>query len=193
LKLTVEDILDAAQSLVDEEGLGGLNMRAIARRLDVQGSALYWHIHNRSELLTMLANLYYQRAFDLVPANLDWPEWLRTYGRAFHTELLAHRDAAQICGLARPASRSVAKGLDRLAAPLLSAGLTRTQALACQSSVIALAVGWAMYEQSPHMKSHLARALDIPGSFLQGLDAMVTGLAGTVLPANRKTPGRRKG
>lgn len=186
MKLSLEDILDAAQALLDEEGLEGLNMRAVAGRLDAQASALYWHIHNRSELLTLLADGYYRRAFDAVPTGLSWPDWLRAYGEAFHSELLAHRDAAQVCGLSRPTAGSVRAGLDRLAAPLVAAGLTREQALACQSSVIALAVGWAMFEQSPHMKSHLSRAMDLPSSFRQGLEAMVTGMAGTLRPEGRQ-------
>jgi TetR/AcrR family transcriptional regulator, tetracycline repressor protein len=191
LKLTLEAILNAAQALIDDEGLDGLNMRELARRLDAQASALYWHIGNRSELLTRLADRYYGRAFEVVPEGLDWPDWLRSYGQAFHSELLSHRDAAQVCGFARPRARDVRLGLDRLAAPLLAVGLTREQALACQSSIIALAMGWAMYEQSPHMKVHLKRAMDLQLSFMQGLDAMVTGLASTLVVARRKARPRR--
>ena len=185
VKLNLEDILNAAQSVIDEEGLAGLNMRAVASRLDARASALYWHVRNRSEMLTLTSNGYYQRAFDAVPAGLGWRDWLRAYGNAFHAELLAHRDAAQVCGLSRPTATSVRAGLDRLVAPLVGQGLTHEQALACQSSVIALCVGWAMFEQSPHMKSHLSRSMDLPGQFRHSLEALVAGLPATLkIPAD---------
>jgi TetR/AcrR family transcriptional regulator, tetracycline repressor protein len=177
LKLTLDDIVKAAQDLIDAEGLSGLNMRAVASRLDAQASALYWHIKNRAELLTLISDGYYQRAFAAVPDGLDWPDWLRAYGHAFHAELLSHRDSAQICGLARPSARHVGNGLDVLVAPLVARGLTRAQALTCQSSVISLAMGWAMFEESAHMRTHLERVMDLQQSFSLGLEAMVAGMA----------------
>lgn len=179
MKLTREDIVTAAQALIDAEGLGALNMRALARRLDAQGSALYWHVHNKAELLTLLANACYRRAFDAVPSDLDWPEWLLAFGNALHAELLAHRDAAQVCAIARPAAEGARASLERLAAPLMAKGLTLARALACQSSVIALTLGWATYEQSEGMRTHLETTLDLQASYRQGLEAMVAGLRAT--------------
>ncbi len=34
-----------ALQLLDEQGLAALQMRVLAKRLDVQASALYWHVH----------------------------------------------------------------------------------------------------------------------------------------------------
>lgn len=53
--LTRERLVEAALSLVSEEGLEGLSMRALADRLEVKAASLYWHVRDRRELLDMLA------------------------------------------------------------------------------------------------------------------------------------------
>jgi TetR/AcrR family tetracycline transcriptional repressor len=177
VKLTLKDILESAQALIDADGLEALSMRAIARRLNAEGSALYWHVRNRGELLTLIANGYYRRAFESVPAGLDWQEWLLAFGHAFHAELLSHRDAAHVCAMAGPENDEVGASMNVLAQPLVALGLARGQALSCQGSVIALTLGWATYEQSPPMRAYLSRALDLQASYRQGLAAMVVGLS----------------
>lgn len=53
--LTRERLVEAALSLVNEEGLEGLSMRALADKLEVKAASLYWHVRDRRELLDMLA------------------------------------------------------------------------------------------------------------------------------------------
>jgi TetR/AcrR family tetracycline transcriptional repressor len=177
VKLTLKDILQSAQALIEAEGLEALSMRAIARRMNAEGSALYWHVRNRGELLTLIANGYYRSAFESVPAGLAWPDWLLAFGHAFHDELLSHRDAAHVCAEAGPENDEVGASMNVLAQPLVALGLTRAQALSCQGSVIALTLGWATYEQSPPMRAYLSRALNLQASYRQGLEAMVLGLS----------------
>jgi TetR/AcrR family transcriptional regulator, tetracycline repressor protein len=177
VKLTLKDILESAQALIEAEGLEALSMRAIARRMNAEGSALYWHVRNRGELLTLIANGYYRRAFESVPAGLEWPDWLLAFGHAFHDELLSHRDAAHVCAEAGPENDEVGAAMNVLAQPLVALGLTRAQALSCQGSVIALTLGWATYEQSPPMRAYLSKALNLQASYRQGLEAMVLGMS----------------
>ena len=53
--LTRERLVEAALRLVNEEGLDGLSMRALAEKLDVKAASLYWHVRDRRELLELLA------------------------------------------------------------------------------------------------------------------------------------------
>lgn len=53
--LTRERLVESALSLVNEEGLDGLSMRALADRLEVKAASLYWHVRDRRELLDMVA------------------------------------------------------------------------------------------------------------------------------------------
>ncbi|TMD33493.1 MAG: TetR family transcriptional regulator, partial [Chloroflexi bacterium] len=44
-----------ALGLINDEGLEGLSMRALADRLEVKAASLYWHVRDRRELLELLA------------------------------------------------------------------------------------------------------------------------------------------
>lgn len=174
MKVGPNDILSAALALVEDAGIDALNMRALAARIGVQASALYWHIGGKAELLSLMAETFYVRAFDAARGETQWREWLLGYGRALRQVLLQHRDAAQICARAEPVG-TAAQSADMLAAPLVAAGLARHNALVYQSSVISLALGWAIYEQSSALRDHLRTVIDFDESFTVGLTAMVSG------------------
>lgn len=53
--LTRERIVDAAYTVLDEQGLSGLSMRRVAQDLDVRPGALYYHVANKQELLAEVA------------------------------------------------------------------------------------------------------------------------------------------
>ena len=55
VKLDRQQIVNAALALADDAGLDALNMRALAGRMGVQASALYWHIDSKDRLLAMMA------------------------------------------------------------------------------------------------------------------------------------------
>ncbi len=177
LKLTRDAILHTAQQLIDAKGLKALSMRAVAGRLDAQGSALYWHFRNKSDLITTLAQSYYERAVQAVPQRVRWTDWLLSFGRALHKELLSHRDSCEIYVAARPTDRHAAEVIERMVLPLTGAGLSRSQALLCQSAVIAFTVGWVTYEQSPSQRAQLSKIMNLQHNFDEGLKALVNGLA----------------
>lgn len=54
--LTRERLVEAALQLVNEEGLDGLSMRALADQLEVKAASLYWHVRDRRELIELLAD-----------------------------------------------------------------------------------------------------------------------------------------
>jgi AcrR family transcriptional regulator len=54
--LTRARLVAAALELVQEEGIDGLSMRALADRLAVKAASLYWHVRDRGELLELLAD-----------------------------------------------------------------------------------------------------------------------------------------
>lgn len=59
LKPRVREIVDVARDLLDEEGVDGLSMRAIAGRLGVRAPSLYKHLPDKQAILDVLiADLY---------------------------------------------------------------------------------------------------------------------------------------
>ncbi|MGO1440193.1 MAG: TetR family transcriptional regulator [Brevibacterium yomogidense] len=65
MALTTESVADAAMRILSDFGLGDLTMRRLARELNVQPSALYWHVADKQSLFVLLAARMGAEADDL--------------------------------------------------------------------------------------------------------------------------------
>jgi TetR/AcrR family tetracycline transcriptional repressor len=96
--LTKPAIVQAALDLLDEAGMDGLTVRALASRLGVQAPALYWHVRSKQALLDEMATRIWWRigeAMAVLPGDLPWREVMATYAATVRAELLGHRDGAK--------------------------------------------------------------------------------------------------
>jgi TetR/AcrR family transcriptional regulator, tetracycline repressor protein len=96
--LTKAAIVQAALDLLDEAGMDGLTVRALAARLGVQAPALYWHVRSKQALLDEMATLVWRRVTDVMaglPGDLPWREVMWTYAVTVRAELLRYRDGAK--------------------------------------------------------------------------------------------------
>jgi TetR/AcrR family tetracycline transcriptional repressor len=177
MKLDRDKIVEAAFSLLDDEGLGGLSLRKLAARLDVQAPAIYWYIPTKAALLGLMSVQLTGEARAAAAAAPDWQSWLITFGHALHDAFLAHRDSARLYAEVVPAGHDAAQTGDMLAEPLIKLGLARDQAIACQASVISLTLGWALFEQASAMQEFLSGMMSMRQNFEQGLAALVSGFA----------------
>jgi len=72
--ISVAAIADAALAVIRADGVDGVTMRAVAERLRVRAPSLYHHVHNKSELLDLVA----RNAFDQFTADTTAYEELTT-------------------------------------------------------------------------------------------------------------------
>src|SRR5215471_14287264 len=80
--LTLEQIVTAAIDLLDAEGLEGLNMRALGKRLGAAATAVYWHLESKDDLVALAGNqVWNEIALPELPA-VDW----RTAAAAMATD-----------------------------------------------------------------------------------------------------------
>ena len=99
---TRADVVETALSILDEFGLADLSMRRLAGVLDVQPSALYWHVSNKQTLLGLVSDQIIERAAavnrdDFVHADaLDWKALTLAEANAIRDALLAYRDGAEV-------------------------------------------------------------------------------------------------
>jgi TetR/AcrR family tetracycline transcriptional repressor len=176
MKIDRDAIIEAAFAILADKGLEGLSLRLVAERLDVQTPALYWHVQNKAELFGLMAAAISAEAARAIPVGTGWAERLIANARGLRQALLRYRDAARLCVVATPVDDPDVVA-ERLAVPLIEAGLDRRRALAYQASVIAYTLGWVVYEQSQAMHELLAHMIDFDESFEGGLTAMVSGFA----------------
>jgi len=97
-RLTKATIVQAAFDLLDEAGMDGLTVRALASRLGVQAPALYWHVSGKQALLDEMATETWRRigaTMAGLPGDLPWRELMMTYAATVRDQLLRHRDGAK--------------------------------------------------------------------------------------------------
>lgn len=104
--LSIDGIVDAAFEVLDDQGIDGLTVRAVADRLGVKAPALYWHVRNKQQLLDEMGTRVWRdiAAATADPATdptadpaagLDWRTAMLGYARHTRAGLLAHRDGAR--------------------------------------------------------------------------------------------------
>jgi TetR/AcrR family transcriptional regulator, tetracycline repressor protein len=88
-------IVAAALDLLDKDGFDGLTMRSLAKKLGIKAASLYWHVHSKQDLLSLLADEICapMRKPD---GTLHWRKQLEILGNEYRRILLAHRDAARV-------------------------------------------------------------------------------------------------
>lgn len=126
--LDLQRIVRAALALLDEAGLDGLNMRALAERLGVKAASLYWYVRNKEELLELLADAI--SAEVRAPAvDLPWRARVEALLVDNRRVLLAHRDAARILVATPPAGPNRMRLIDLVFDALLAAGFSGVEVI----------------------------------------------------------------
>ncbi len=93
MALSREIIVSTALTIMDSYGLADVSMRRIATALEVQPSALYWHVDSKQDLLSAMTETILA---DLPPLLSADPVRLRLWAARFHTLLLRHRGGAEL-------------------------------------------------------------------------------------------------
>jgi TetR/AcrR family tetracycline transcriptional repressor len=169
-------ILRAGFALLEDAGLDGVTMRALAARLSVQAPALYWHVRDKAELLAMMAEDIYARGRAGLVTCSDAHGWLLELGRGLARVLYNHRDSARLLAVAAPAREADEDRAQEMAGALRHYGFSVEAALEAQASVLSLTVGWALYRENAAMAAHLKRMFDLDASYAKGLELLVDGL-----------------
>jgi AcrR family transcriptional regulator len=79
-----------AVAVADAEGAEAVNMRRIARQLDVGTMSLYWHVADKSHLLDLMLDAIFGE-MQSEGATGDWRHDLARISRQEHATLLQHR------------------------------------------------------------------------------------------------------
>lgn len=185
-KLNRKSILEAAFKALDAQGFDGLSLRMVAERLRVQTPALYWHVENKASLINLMSATFSEAANRDKDHADGWRNKLLAFARALRRVMLVHRDSARLSLAASPIEDPKVIA-ERIAAPLVDAGLSARHALSYSASVIAYTVGWVAYEQSQSMHEFLAQMIDFSESFETGLKALVGGLTNPPPSARAKS------
>ena len=155
MKLTRDQVLAGALTLLDEVGIDNLTMRRLATALGVQNGATYWHFRSKQALLASMAEAMLTDLTTGLDRTRPWPEQLTELANRLHRTLLAHRDGARIfAGVFFPLPNALAYG-DTMIGLLRTAGLAVREAAWAVDTLTYYVVGHTIEEQL---------AADLPGT-----------------------------
>ncbi|WKX71267.1 TetR/AcrR family transcriptional regulator [Streptomyces sp. XD-27] len=96
--LTREQIVRTAVELLDEEGLEGLNMRALGKRLGTVATAVYWHVKNKDDLVLLVGDHVWNE-IELPDLDaVDWRAAATSMATGLHAMLIRHPWLVQAFG-----------------------------------------------------------------------------------------------
>ncbi|MEW2549480.1 TetR/AcrR family transcriptional regulator C-terminal domain-containing protein [Streptomyces sp. NPDC047002] len=199
-----------ALGLLNDVGLEGLTLRAIAAELGVKAPALYWHFKDKQALLDEMATEMMRRMFDtpdggFPPAGADWRERVTLMMHGLRAHLLRYRDGAKVYSGSRFTDTAYAGGMDAALSMLVAAGFTPPRAARAWATAYHYTIGFVIEEQSTaaapdreaiDLAARADRLADYPlaaqagyelfgpqdEGFETGLAAVVAGIAATLLP-----------
>lgn len=148
--LTKAAIVAEALALLDEVGIDGVTVRALATRLGVRAPALYWHVRNKQELLDEMGTEIQRRVQAAITdqtAGADWLHGLAGYARALRAEYLAHRDGARTFAGTRLTDPEVLRAQEPWMRTWTQAGLDLTDLVDAAEVVTSFVVGFVIEEQ----------------------------------------------
>ncbi|MFJ5776823.1 TetR/AcrR family transcriptional regulator C-terminal domain-containing protein [Streptomyces sp. NPDC093094] len=145
-------VADTALKLLNEVGLEGLTLRAIARELEVKAPALYWHFKDKQALLDEMATEMLRRmaaefTVDGVSAQ-DWREAFFRMMSGLREHLLRYRDGAKVYAGTRFTDMSYAEPMEANLRLLTEAGFTPHAAARAWFTAYSYTIGYVIEEQS---------------------------------------------
>jgi AcrR family transcriptional regulator len=145
--LTVDQVVAAAVSVLDEGGVAGLSMRKVAERLGTGAATLYAYVSGRDELLELVFDELIGTVPLPEPDPERWREQVVTMMGDLRTVLTSHRDAA-LASLGRiPTSPNTLAAAESLVAVLRAGGLS-DRAIGLGVDVLILYVSASTFEDS---------------------------------------------
>ncbi len=143
-----EDVVAAALDILDRHGLPDLTMRRLATTLDVQPSALYWHVANKQSLLAAIADQIIARA--RVAPVVDGDTWIvraATEADALRDALLAFRDGAEVVSSTLALGLGAEEALTRLTDAITLGGFDRDTSSTAAAAMLHFVLGHVSHEQ----------------------------------------------
>ncbi|MFJ9740239.1 TetR/AcrR family transcriptional regulator C-terminal domain-containing protein [Streptomyces sp. NPDC101166] len=142
-------VADTALRLLNEVGLDGLTLRAIAKELDVKAPALYWHFKDKQALLDEMATEMYRRMTAGTPLDPDdtWRERMLKANHGLRTALLGYRDGAKVFSGSRFTGIEHAGQMEDNLRLFTAAGFTLAQAVRAITTTYLYTLGFVTEEQ----------------------------------------------
>jgi TetR/AcrR family tetracycline transcriptional repressor len=149
--LNKPEVVQAALDVLDQAGLEGLTVRAVAARLDVKAPALYWHFRDKQDLLDEMATELWRRIMGelaSLPPDASWREGMEVFAAVLRRSLLSHRDGAKMFSGTYFTDVAVLTEQERGLERLVEAGFSLRGAMQAWALIYNFTIGFCIEEQA---------------------------------------------
>ena len=142
--LSRDQIVTAALDLLDAEGLEGMNMRALGKRLGSAATAVYWHVGSRQSLIALAADRAWAEVELPDPAAAGWRAAACRMATSEYAMLIRHPWLVQAFGSYQLYGPGKARHDDHSLAVYEAAGFPGAEADRATSAVFTFVLGNAL-------------------------------------------------
>jgi AcrR family transcriptional regulator len=160
-----ERAVEEALKAIDEGGLEAFGLASVAERLGVRVPSLYYHFHDKSELLSEVSRkLFMDAEQDVTRPGTDWKSWLINTSLAVRRSLLRHPNAVPLV-LLNPPRDIVLKGYERTLRYLERCEIPKETRVLIIAGLDAIVWGSTLFEAAAVSRGIRSFALFDPVSF----------------------------
>ena len=163
-------IVEAAITILADQGLDAVSFRNVARAVGVKAPSLYWHVKGKRELLGHMSERLVRSMLADVPPASRWQDWLRNLAITSYRHQQRTRDIRRLIIEGRMDPAVLAEFSATFCNGLVARGFDSAQAFDAQRSGMTLATGWTMMPVDPNYPDETPEP-----SFLRSLDVVIAG------------------
>ena len=136
-----EVIARSAVELLDEGGPAALSLRALAGRLEVHATSLYWHVATRDDLLDLAVDAVFGELAEPGRPGTDWSDDVAAFMRGLRAALLRHPWSGALAASRPLLGPQALRRSELVYAGLRRAGFTGPALTAAAAAVSNLVIG----------------------------------------------------
>jgi len=147
--LTRDEIVRAAEHVLEKSGYDGLTIRNVAARLGVKSASLYWHFATKEELEDALADELLARiSADYVEAG-EWKDNIRQGSLHMMRRLMSIRDSSRLLAGRLLTGPNALRWMERCLKPFLEAGLGKREIAYASHAINVYIQGFVIFRSAP--------------------------------------------
>jgi AcrR family transcriptional regulator len=170
--ITRDGVIARALDILEENGFDGLTMRRLAERLGIKAASLYNHVHDKNELLALMADAISAAIPDINPSG-PWRREVERMSVEVRRTLMARRDGARVLAATFPNGPHRLRLIEQILRTFRQAGFSRGQAADLTYILNSYVVGFVLDETSagPTDGDDAARMREAGRAWFKGLPA----------------------
>ncbi|OXM43838.1 TetR/AcrR family transcriptional regulator C-terminal domain-containing protein [Amycolatopsis alba] len=148
MRWTQEDVIEAAFTTLEAEGLEKLSLRGVARTLGAHLNSVSWYVKTKQTLIeTMADTIVGTVRTDDLPA--DPVERVRIVAGRYRLAMLAHRDGGRLVAGTHTGTGNTFRVAETIVGALLEAGHTEAGAARLCWAIVYFSLGLTQEQQTP--------------------------------------------